>query len=147
MNIDASIESVSKISAIANELIGHEKINVIFEFGSRYGEDSIAFAKLYPSGTIYSFECNPNTLAECRRNVKPYQNIVLTEKAVSDVNGTVSFFKIDKDKTETSWEDGNQGASSLFEASGNYPVENYVQEKVDVESVTLYSFISDNKIE
>jgi len=146
MNIEASIEAIKKVSEIANELFGNKNIQTIIEFGSRYGEDTIEFAKIYPSAQIYAFECNPNTLDKCRKNIKNYSNIILTEKAISDSDGEVSFFKIDKNKTITTWEDGNQGASSMLKSSGKYPIEQYVQEEVKVDSVTLNTFIKEKNI-
>jgi FkbM family methyltransferase len=146
ISIKPSIHTIAKLTEIANDLIGYDNIHTVFEFGSRYGEDSIAFALKYPKATVYAFECNTNTLPACRENISRYKNIVFTEKAVSDIDGPISFFKIDKDKTETSWPDGNQGASSLLKASGKYPIENYVQEEIKVESVTLSTFMHTNKL-
>jgi FkbM family methyltransferase len=103
-----------------DQIIGHRNVKIVFEFGSRYGKDTIEFAKKYPKATIYGFECNTETLPKCKENTAQFPNIVLTEKAVSDVDGTLSFWPIDKEKTETTWEDGNQGASSLLKASGKY---------------------------
>jgi len=144
--VEPSLEALNKLTKIFNALFGPAVAKVVFEFGSRYGEDTVEFARRYPKAMVYAFECNPNTLPGCRKNISSYSNIVLTEKAVSDTCGTVSFYKIDKDKTETTWEDGNQGASSLLKASGKYPVENYVQEEIEVESITLSRFIEDRHI-
>jgi len=146
MNIEQSVDALKKLSAIANKILGIDNIKFIFEFGSRYGEDSMLFAQSYPKATVYAFECNPNTLAICESNTSKYKNIQLTKKAVSDIDGEVSFFKIDQSKTKTTWADGNQGASSLFVASGKYPVEQYVQEEITVESITLSTFIQQNLI-
>lgn len=146
INIEPSIYTFNKLTKIADDLLGVNNINTILEFGSRYGEDSIAFAKRYPKATVFAFECNPNTLVACKKNINDYKNIILTEKAVSNIDGSVSFFKIDKDKTETTWLDGNQGASSLLKASGKYPIEKYVQEEIKVESIMLSTFISKNRL-
>ena len=125
-------------------------ITHVFEFGSRYGEDSVAFAKALAENNakahVWSFECNENTLPECRRNVANYKNITLTEAAVSQSNDFISFYKINAQKTETTHFDGNQGASSTFKASGKYPMENYVQDEVRVKSVRLDSFMESNNI-
>ncbi len=146
MIIEASTEAIKKVTEIANELFGYRNIQSILEFGSRYGEDTIEFAKIYPGAQIYAFECNPNTLDNCRKNIRNYSNIILTEKAISDSDGQVSFFKIDKNKTITTWEDGNQGASSMLKSSGQYPIEQYAQEEIKVDSITLNNFIKDKKI-
>lgn len=147
MKSEASLETLTLLFKLCNNLIGDENIKIIFEFGARYGEDTVQFAIKYPHATIYTFECNPNTLPICKQNISEFKNIILTERAVSDQDGEISFFSIDKEKTITSWEDGNQGASSLFKASKKYPVENYVQKEIKVESITLKTFMKNNDIE
>ena len=104
----------------------------IFEFGARYCEDSLEMSINFPNATIISFECNPNTLPECREKIKSNPNIKLIETAVGNHDGTITFYPINKEKTITTWEDGNQGASSIFKASGNYPVEQYYQDEIEV---------------
>lgn len=132
------------IKIIQKSFFDEEKI--IFEFGSRYGEDSTALAAAFPSAHIYTFECNPNTLEICRNECKRYQNITLTEKAVSNINKKVEFYPINKELTKTTWSDGNQGASSLLQASGEYPIEQYVQDKVLADAITLKSFMKQYSI-
>jgi len=135
-----------KFIKISNLFIGNENINTIFEFGARYAEDTIEFAKEFNHATVYTFECNPNTLFECKERILKYPNIILTEKAVTDNDGTVTFYAIDKENTITTWEDGNQGASSLFKASGKYEVEQYCQKECVVEGITLDTFIQEHDI-
>ena len=133
----ASIDTIIDVCYVLDTLIGHGNIKNIFEFGARYGEDTIEFAKRYPNTQIYSYECNPNTIKKCKKNVSKYKNINLTNKAISDCISELEFFSIDKKQTKTTHVDGNQGASSLFKASGKYPIENYVQNSVKVQSTTL----------
>jgi len=45
-----------------------------------------------------------------------------------------TFFVNDPVKTVTTWENGNQGANSLFLANHAYPVERYVQKSITVEA-------------
>ena len=142
-SVEPSMQSFEKISNIADILGG---VKNIFEFGSRYGEDTCEFAKKYHDAIIYSFECNPEVLPICRKSIAEFPNIVLTEKAVSDEIGTVTFYSIDKEKTITTWQDGNQGASSLFKASGKYEVEQYVQKEITVKCTTLNAFVTEHKI-
>jgi len=106
----------------------------------------LEFAKKYPNATIYSFECNPEILPICKQNVAKMKNIILTEKAVSDEIGIVTFYPIDKEKTVTTWVDGNQGASSLFKVSGKYEIEQYAQKEIKVECTTLEAFITEREI-
>ncbi len=128
---------VHNVCLIADELIGHSYVRYVFEFGSRYGEDSIQFAKKYPDATVFCFECNPNTKDACSENVSKYSNVIFSENAISDSVGDAVFYAIDSAKTRTTWIDGNQGASSLFQASGMYPVEEYSQFPVTVKTTTL----------
>jgi len=123
-----------------------QNINTIFELGARDCSETLEFNKIFPSSHIYTFECNKNTLPICRKRTRNIKNITLIEKAVSDKNSNVKFFPINKELTETTWEDGNQGASSLFQASGKYPVENYVQDEITVKSTRLDTVIKKNGI-
>lgn len=141
-----SYATLGRISAIAESALGFEYIKNIFEFGARYGEDSVEFAKRYSNANIYSFECNENTLEQCKQNTSIFPNIILTPKAVSDNNGIITFYPIDKDKTITTWEDGNQGASSLLKASGKYEVEQYVQKETQIQCIRLDSFMKEHNI-
>tara|TARA_B000000557_G_C20654243_1_gene391854 strand:- start:100 stop:786 length:687 start_codon:yes stop_codon:yes gene_type:complete len=52
------------------------KPSVLFEVGSRYGFDSITMSKKYKNSKIYSYECNPATVDECRDNLKKYNNVI-----------------------------------------------------------------------
>ena len=125
-----------------------EKIRpeTIFELGARDCNETLAFSETFPNATIYSFECNPQTLPKCRQAVNSVGNINLIEKAVSEIDGQISFFQIDTEKTLTTWEDGNPGASSIFKASGKYPVEKYQQNEITVQSIRLDTFIGLGKI-
>lgn len=131
---------------VADKLIGSNEIMTVFEFGSRYGEDTIEFARKYSGALIYGFECNPKSIPDLKNRIKPYRNIVFEEKAIADFNGTVSFFQINEEKTKTTWSDGNQGASSIYKASGKYPLEDYYQDMIKVESIRLDSFMADNQL-
>jgi FkbM family methyltransferase len=105
---------------------------IIFDIGSRDCEQSIEFYHKFPNARIFAFECNPNTLPICRKNIENYQDrITLIEGAVCDYDGEITFYPIDQEKTITTWVDGNPGASSLFKSSGNYDcIEKYVQNEI-----------------
>jgi len=110
----------------------HRKDLIIFDVGSRDCEQSIEFYHKFPNARIFAFECNPNTLPICRKNIENFKDrITLIEGAVCDYDGEITFYPIDQEKTVTTWVDGNPGASSLFKSSGNYDhVEKYVQTEV-----------------
>lgn len=122
------------------------EVKTLVELGARDCTETAAFSKSLPNARIYSFECNPQTLPLCRKTVSKLNNVTLIEKAVSDKNGTVTFYPIDPKQTTTVWKDGNPGASSMFKASGKYPVEKYKQTKITVPSVTLRSFMKEQLI-
>jgi FkbM family methyltransferase len=134
-------KSVGKIADIVDRLIGSKKISTVVEIGAKDCTETIGLSERFPAAHIYTFECNPATLPLCRARVAGNTSITLTEKAVSDKDGTVTFFPIDPEKTRSPWADGNQGASSLLRASGKYPKETYVQREITVPSTTLLSFI------
>jgi FkbM family methyltransferase len=124
------------------------KIQTIVEIGARDCAETLDFNTLFPQAYIYAFECNPDTLPLCRSRVKDNKRIFLIEKAVveSDTEGEVTFFQIDKEATRTTWIDGNPGASSLFKASGKYPIETYVQRPITVSCISLAHFVADYNI-
>ena len=117
------------------------KVPVLWEIGSRDGVDAIQMARSFPSSRIWAFEPNPATFDLVARSATAEPRIVAVNAALSDVDGPVTFHQIDPDKTETTWADGNPGASSLFQASGAYPHETYVQRPIVVDSIRGDSMI------
>jgi FkbM family methyltransferase len=104
---------------------------VIFDVGSRDCVQSIEFYNAFPNSKIYAFECNPNTLDICKKNIEQYTDrITLIEGAVCDYDGTITFYPINQQKTITTWKDGNPGASSIFKSNGKYTVEKYIQDEI-----------------
>lgn len=119
------------ISPILPHLNDRNAELVIFDIGSRDCMQSIEFYSAFPNAKIYAFECNPNTLPLCRKNIENYKDrITLIEGAVCDYDGDITFYPINQQKTVTSWVDGNPGASSLFKSNNTYTVEKYVQDEV-----------------
>lgn len=119
--------------------VGINNIKIIVEAGACDCTDSKKMLDVFPNSTLYAFECNPETLPLCREVAAVEPRIVLTEKALSDLGGTVKFLPIDTKKTVTEHENGNPGASSFFKASPLYPREKYVQNEVMVEAVRFDS--------
>jgi len=119
------------IEPLAKSIYDKTKEYIIFDIGARDCLQSIEFYKQFPNARIYAFECNPNTLEICRKNIAEYADrIKLIEGAVCDYDGTITFYPINQEKTQTSWADGNPGASSIFKSNGTYTVENYVQDEI-----------------
>jgi FkbM family methyltransferase len=139
-------DNLKKLIPIVDKFIGSENVFTILEAGSHKCEDTVAMTQVFPNAHIYTFECNERTLPECRERIKGNDRITLTEKALNDEDGEVTFYPMNKEKTITTWADGNQGASSLFKASGMYPIEKYVQDEVKVQSTTGEKFCKEHNI-
>ena len=146
INISPSLGQLDTLTRVVDLLIGNANVRTIFEFGSRYGEDSIEFAARYPQSAIYCFECNPKSLTILREKIELYSNIIFKECAISDRCEIIEFFQINEAKTKTAWVDGNQGASSIFKASGKYPLEVYHQDVINVQAITLNSILIQENI-
>jgi len=116
---------------------GFATFGVVFDIGSRDGLQALEFSRLFPDARIVAIECNPATLDKCRRNLAPEPRITLVDKAINAHTGRCAFHPIDQARTITSWKDGNPGASSLFVATGDYPVETYFQNEVEVDCTRL----------
>ena len=115
---------------------------VIFDIGSRDCQQSIEFYNNFPNAKIYAFECNPNTLDICKKNIENYKDrITLIEGAVCDYDGEITFYPINQEKTITTWKDGNPGASSIFLSNGTYKAEHYIQDEIKTNCHRLDSVI------
>ena len=80
--------------------IDGNRIKTIFELGSRDLIDAIKLLDYFKNSKVYSFECNPDCLIECHKNI--YQldedkkkRLFLIDKAVSINNSKVSFYPFD----------------------------------------------------
>src|SRR5258708_30022195 len=112
-------------------------LGFIFDIGSRDGLQAVEFSKLFSEADIVAIECNRETLERCRRNFAQKPRITLVDKAINSYTGRCTFYPIDPARTVTTWKDGNPGASSLFVANGDYPVETYFQNQVEVDCIRL----------
>ena len=122
-------------------------VKVILDLGSRDAKVAIAFRDLFPTAKVFAFECNPDAIALCKANLQGRNDIGLVEMAVSDNSGTVDFYAIDPLKTVTPHADGNIGASSLFVATADYPMEKYVQRRISVQAITLADWLNNQPFE
>lgn len=126
----------------------NKKEYIIFDIGARDCIQSIEFYNNFPNSKIYSFECNPNTLNICKKNIENYKDrIILIEGAVCDYDGDIKFYPINQLKTITSWKDGNPGASSLFISNGTYEYEKYIQDEIITKCHRLDTIMTINNIE
>lgn len=120
--------------------------NTVFELGAHIGYISVYFSKLVgPKGKVYVFEPGVNNLSYVRYNIEhaPYKNIHLIEKAVSDENGTATFYL----------ENLTGQSNSLVK---DYRVSKKIQSKafvdlnkkeVQVETIRIDDFIRQNNIQ
>jgi len=132
-------------------LINKNDIKIIFELGSRDLLDAIKLSNYY-NCTVYAFECNPDCLIECKKQILKLDNIksnvILIDKAVSLVDGDVTFYPFDLTKYN------NMGASSLLKIdfskrNVNDPDYNRPcpQKEIKVKGIRLDTFIKQNNIE
>lgn len=140
-------QSLDVFIECSKQFISESNVGIVFEIGTRDCKETVVFAKFLENAVIYAFECNPATIPDCYEAIKDLDRVYLIEKAVSDKEGKVKFYQIDQERTQTTWSDGNPGASSLLKTSGKYSIENYVQREIEVESTTLESFMRDKGIE
>ena len=98
INISPSVGQLDTLTREVDLLIGNANVRTIFEFGSRYGEDSIEFAARYPQSAIYCFECNPKSLTILREKIELYSDIIFKKCAISDRCEIIEFFQMMKQK-------------------------------------------------
>ena len=117
-------------------------MKIFFDVGAHEGTDSIPLAKQNPDILFYAFEPNPYMVEHLKNKSKDLSNYIIIEKAVSDYNGKSNFNICTY---------GPSGVSSLLEFS-NTARANWngfflsVDEKIEVDVITLKSFIEENDI-
>ena len=126
----------------------NKEVEVIFDVGACHALESVELSKKYPNAKVYTFEANPVSYNVCLENTEGYDSITVINEAVNDYDGLCKFYPMDKEKTITTWEDGNQGASSLYRANGQYDfIEKYVQYEIEVPCTRLDTFCEKNDID
>lgn len=131
----------SYVNIITEKIINIPNDGIIIECGSRDCLDAIEMLGFYHPKKIYSFECNPESIQICRKNILEYDKISLIESAVGNIDGSIDFYATDMEKSQ----DKNIGASSaLFHIGGQ---KEYVQKKITVPSLRLDTFIKQENIE
>ena len=78
------------------------KPEIIVEVGARDCLETVTFAKIYQDAHIYSFECDPLIIEVCKKNISPYSNITLYQKAVSGHIGNLDFHVMPTDPGSSS---------------------------------------------
>jgi FkbM family methyltransferase len=144
----ASMEHESKkMIKIINRLHVQTNIEEIWEIGSRDGLDSQKLSETFPMARIVAFEPNLETFELVKQvAMNSFGKISAFNLALSDVDGRITFYKIDTHSTITSWPDGNPGASSIFVANNISDIEKYVQIPVEVMANRAKTLIQEQRV-
>ena len=62
------------IEDVIKRIENKDEILIIYDIGSSDCIPSIELYKQFPNSKIYVFDCNPNTVELCRRNIEPYSD-------------------------------------------------------------------------
>lgn len=69
-----------------------DSIKTVYDVGARDCIESLKFTELFKNCNVTAFECNPQTIEECRENSKKTNRINLIEKLVTDNPSNKSFY-------------------------------------------------------
>jgi FkbM family methyltransferase len=141
---------------IEKELVSHfnkdEKL-IIFDIGSCDGLDSIKYARMFPSATIYAFEPLSKNVELIHSNINAYgvSSIQVVPIALSDKKGKEKFYVSSGNPEElksSDWDYGNK-SSSLLQPDKTTEVLDWLKfDQVEtVDTSTLHSFCKENKIQ
>ncbi len=126
---------------------------VIFDIGACEGEDSIRYARLFPTSRIYTFEPLPENQAFVLANFEKFRvkNAELQCIALSD-RESASTFHVSSGKPPEKWEGeqwnyGNK-SNSLLKPASEKPMFGWIEfkEKIQVECRSLDSICEKKRI-
>jgi len=99
----------------------------VVDVGANVGYYTLLFSKLVgPDGTVYAFEPHPEIYQLLKHNTKRRKNIIILQKAVSNVNGEVEFYS----------------SKHTTGSHGLYVPQEFVIGSTKVASVSLDSFLN-----
>jgi FkbM family methyltransferase len=110
------------------------------ELGTGWGYQSFEFTTNFPNTKIYSFECNPDSIEEFKKNVNG-NNVELIEMAIWEYDGEIDFYPV---------KNGNIGASSVFLSTKEFSEKSeflYQPEKIKVPCIKLDTFIEQRNLQ
>ena len=131
--------------------VDFSKINTIMDIGSWHLNQSLEFMHIFPNSKVYAFEPNPHSAKLCRDKIitipPPHNSrISLSELALGNKNGDISFYPLDTAKTTSI----NHGMSSTLKLkdgmSGSWHNDVWVQKEIKVKSETLDFWCKNNNI-
>lgn len=141
---------------IEKELISHFKKDeklIIFDIGSCDGLDSIKYARMFPSASIYAFEPLSKNVELIHSNINTYgvSSIQVVPIALSDKKGQEKFYVSSGNPEElksSDWDYGNK-SSSLLQPDKSTEVLDWLKfDQVEtVDTNTLHAFCKENQIQ
>lgn len=124
----------------------------ILDIGGCEGEESIRYSRIFPFSSIYVFEPLPDNQKLVAENIIKYkvENVTLVPFAVSDEEGFSQFYissgHPENQPQDLDWNFGNKSSSLLLPDNNNLASWLLFDEKMDVQTITVDSFLSQNKI-
>lgn len=127
--------------ALLFDVIDFDNIKTVCEIGSRFLEQTLEMAHIFPAAKFYAFEPTPGSFQICTDNrnnqiesVK--DRISLYNLAVSDKTEQISFYEVDDTGSEH-----NVGASSKYKfvegLNGSFFGKTWNQREIKVDAITL----------
>lgn len=134
------------------KLFKHNDKLTIFDIGGCEGEESIRYSRIFPFSSIYIFEPLPENQKLVAENIIKYkvENVELVPFAVSDEEGFSQFYissgHPENQPKDLDWDFGNKSSSLLPPENNNLASWLLFDEKINVHTITLDSFISKKNI-
>lgn len=132
-------------------LFKHDAKMTILDIGGCEGEESIRYSRIFPLASIFVFEPLPKNQKLVLENIEKYKSdsIQLIPMAASDEDGCTEFYVSSghpDPNTEFDWDFGNKSSSLLAPQESKNPSWLQFNEKIEVQTITLDTFLKENKI-
>jgi len=125
-------------------ILRKERLPVIFEVGSRDGDDALKLQESYNPDLLCAFEPNPEAIKLCKSTLAGRAGVRLFELACWHETGRIPFYPVAfsfvGDRLTR-----NIGASSCFLDAHTY-TERLVQKEIEVEAVRLEDLMRQERI-
>jgi FkbM family methyltransferase len=123
----------------------------ILDIGGCEGEESIRYSRIFPLASIFVFEPLPKNQKLVLENIEKYKStrIQLVSMAASDADGSTEFYVSSghpNPSSEFDWDFGNKSSSLLAPQENSNPAWLQFNEKIEVQTITLDTFLKKNKI-
>lgn len=113
---------------------------VIFDVGAHKGETVARYKQLLPDSTIFCFEPFPDNFEILRKRFSSDSSVHVYQNAVSDINGSKTFFVNNNDATSSLLPRTEDGRRYFSKAAGS-------KYTVDVETATIDEIMLQNDID